>query len=349
MRYLKQLVIILAVSFLGELLHYLIPLPVPASIYGLVLMFLALCTGLIKLSAVRDTGKFLLDIMPVMFIPAAVGLVDSWGFLAPILLPVTVITVVTTVLVMGVAGLVSQGIIRAEGGGSGMKEMLTASAYFGVFLSLGCYMVGLWLKKETGLTVANPLLVAIVLVILVLLAGNIEYSAYYTGAKYLSWLLTPATVCLAIPLYEQLSQLKRHWKAVLAGIFAGSLASLGGILARAVLFGLTHEQYVTLLPKSITAAVGMGVSEELGGVVSVTTAVIAVTGVLGNIIAPAVCRVLRIREPVARGVAIGTASHAIGTVRAMEMGEVEGAMSGLSIAVAGVFTVAAASVFAMLW
>ena len=230
-----------------------------------------------------------------------------------------------------------------------MKELLTTSAYFGVFLSLGCYMVGLWVKKKTKLSFANPMLVAIILVIVVLLAGGIDYDAYYNGAKYLSWLLTPATVCLAIPLYEQLSQLKRHWKAVLTGILAGSLTSLVSILAMSVLFGLTHEQYVTLLPKSITAAVGMGVSEELGGVVSITTAVIAITGVLGNIIAPTVCRLMRIREPVARGVAIGTASHAIGTVRAMEMGEVEGAMSGLSIAVAGVLTVIGASVFAMFW
>lgn len=230
-----------------------------------------------------------------------------------------------------------------------MKELLTTSAYFGVVLSLGCYMLGLWVKKKTKLAIANPLLVSIILVIVVLVAGKIPYDTYFAGAKYLSWLLTPATVCLAIPLYEQLSQLKHHWKAVLSGIIAGTLTSLVSILAMSVLFGLTHEQYVTLLPKSITAAVGMGVSEELGGVVSITTAVIAITGVLGNIIAEGVCKVLRIREPVARGVAIGTASHAMGTTRAMEMGEVEGAMSGLSIAVAGVLTVAGASVFAMFW
>ena len=230
-----------------------------------------------------------------------------------------------------------------------MNELLVTSAYFGVFISLACYMVGLWVKKKLKFGLANPLLIAVVLVMVILLAGKIEYQTYYSGAKYLSWLLTPATVCLAIPLYEQLAQLKRHWKAILAGVFAGSLTSLASILAMAVLFGLTHEQYVTLLPKSITAAVGMGVSEELGGVVSITIAVIAVTGVLGNIIAEGACKLMRIREPIARGVAIGTAAHAMGTTRAMEMGEVEGAMSGLSIAVAGVFTVAAASVFAMFW
>lgn len=112
MRYLKQFTIILLISFLGEVLHYIIPLLIPASIYGLVLMLLALCTGVVKLSSVRETGKFLVDIMPVMFIPAAVGLLESWGILKPVWLPVAVITVVSTVVVMAVSGLVSQLVMR---------------------------------------------------------------------------------------------------------------------------------------------------------------------------------------------------------------------------------------------
>ena len=136
---------------------------------------------------------------------------------------------------------------------------------------------------------------------------------------------------------------------MLAGILSGVLTSLGCVLGMAVLFGLTHETYVTLLPKSITTAIGMGVSEELGGQVSITAAVIIVTGVLGNIIGEGVCKLLRIRNPVARGVALGTSAHAIGTARAMEMGEVEGAMRSLSIAVSGLLTVVGASVFSMFW
>lgn len=230
-----------------------------------------------------------------------------------------------------------------------MKEVLTTSVYFGVTLSLLAYALGLWLKKKFRFGLFNPLLIAIVVTMVVLAGGKIDYESYYAGAKYLSYLLTPATVCLAISLYEQLAQLKRHWKAVLAGILAGTLTSLGSILGMSVLFGLTHEQYVTLLPKSITTAIGIGVSEELGGVVSITAAVIIITGVLGNILGEGVCKLLRIREPVARGVAIGTSSHAIGTSRAMELGEVEGAMSSLSIAVAGLVTVVGASIFAMFW
>lgn len=141
--------------------------------------------------------------------------------------------------------------------------------------------------------------------------------------------------------------MKKNAKAIAAGILSGVLSSLVSVLALAAAFGLSHEEYVTLLPKSITTAIGMGVSEELGGIVTITVAVIIVTGVLGNIIAELVCKIFRIHEPVAKGIAIGSASHAIGTAKAMEMGEVEGAMSSLSIAVSGLLTVIGASVFAM--
>ena len=174
---------------------------------------------------------------------------------------------------------------------------------------------------------------------------NVDYDTYNTGAKYLSWLLTPSTVCLAIPLYEQISLLKKNFAAVAAGIVAGVLASLLSIFIMAKLFGLGHTEYVTLLPKSITTAIGMGVSEELGGYVTITVAVIVITGVIGNIFAELICKIFRINEPIAKGIAIGSASHAIGTAKAMEMGEIEGAMSSLSIAVAGILTVFGATLF----
>ncbi len=229
-----------------------------------------------------------------------------------------------------------------------MNELLTTSVFFGATVSLLAYMLGLWLKRKLKWAMLNPLLIAIVVTMLVVVICRVDYDAYYESAKYISYLLTPATVCLAIPLYEQLSQLRRHWKAVMAGILSGTLTSLLCILGMAMLFGLSHTEYVTLLPKSITTAIGIGVSEELGGTVSITTAAIIVTGVLGNIIGEGVCRLLRIREPVAKGVAMGTSCHAIGTARAMEMGEVEGAMSSLSIAVAGVLTVIGASVSSLM-
>ena len=176
--------------------------------------------------------------------------------------------------------------------------------------------------------------------------SGVSYEVYNEGAKYISYLLTPATVCLAIPLYEQITLLKKNYKAILLGIAAGVITSLCSVLAMAALFRLNHAYYVTLLPKSITTAIAMGVSEELGGYVTLTVAVIIITGLLGNMMGEAVCRIFRIREPIAKGVAMGTSAHAVGTARAIEMGEVEGAISGLSIAVAGLMTVVGASVFA---
>lgn len=229
-----------------------------------------------------------------------------------------------------------------------MKDMLCESVFFGVIISLATYELGNLLKKKWKLAIFNPLLVSVAATILLLLVLDIDYQTYNEGAKYLSYLLTPATICLAIPLYEQILLLKRYAHAILGGILAGVLTSLVSIFVMSWMFGLTHEQYVTLLPKSITTAIGIGVTEELGGMVTITVVSIMITGLLGNIIAETVCRLFRIQEPVARGVAIGSASHAVGTAKAMEMGEIEGAMSSLSIAVAGLMTVVGASVFANL-
>jgi predicted murein hydrolase (TIGR00659 family) len=227
-----------------------------------------------------------------------------------------------------------------------MVEFMQNSAYAGVTISLVAYSIGAALKKKFGFGFFNPLLIAIIVTVLVLLGCNVDYETYNVGAKYLSWFLTPATVCLAIPLYEEWELLKNNAKAVLLGVLAGVITSLLTVFVLAKLMGLSHENYVTLLPKSITTAIGMGVSEELGGYVTITVAVIVITGVIGNIIGEWICKIFRIHEPISKGLAFGTAAHAIGTAKAMELGDVEGAMSSLSIAVAGVLTVLLASVFA---
>lgn len=227
-----------------------------------------------------------------------------------------------------------------------MKEVIVSSAYFGVFISLASYALGMFVKKKTRITVANPLLIAILLVIAALKLFKIDYDAYYSSAKYLSWLLTPATVCLAIPLYCQLKLLKDNFAAIMLGILSGVFSSLVCVLLMSLAFGLGHAEYATLLPKSVTTAIGMGVAEKLGGIPSVSAVVIIITGVLGNMFAEGFLKLIGVREGVAKGVAIGTSSHAIGTSRAMEMGEIEGAMSSLSIVVAGLATALGASVFA---
>lgn len=227
-----------------------------------------------------------------------------------------------------------------------MHDFFANSVYFGVLLSLSTYGIGVMLKKRFKCSLLNPLLVAIVLSIGFLKLFQIEYDIYNEGAKQISYLLTPATVCLAVPLYEQFEALKKNYKAILAGIGSGVVMSLFSVWALANLFRLDYASYVTFLPKSITTAIGMVISEELGGYVALTVVIIVLTGVVGSMIADVVCKIFKIEEPIAKGIGIGTSSHAMGTTKAMEMGEVEGAMSSLSIVVAGILTVIGANVFA---
>ena len=229
-----------------------------------------------------------------------------------------------------------------------MNALVQNCACFGVFLCLGAYFLAVRINRRWKSPLTNPLLLAVACVIAVLVLCRVDYTVFRDSAGPLSYLLTPATVSLAIPLYRQLEQLRRHARAIVLGVLSGVLTSSLSILAMSALFGLSHAHYVTLLPKSVTTAIGMSLSSELGGAAAITVTAIVVTGILGNCMAVFMCRLFRITEPVARGIAIGTASHALGTSKAIELGEVEGAMSGLSIAVAGLMTVVAAQVFAML-
>ena len=226
-----------------------------------------------------------------------------------------------------------------------IQQFFQNSVYFGVVLSLSTYGIGMLLKRKFKLALFNPLLIRIFLTIAFLVVFRIDYKTYNEGARYISYLLTPSTVCLAVPLYEQFDLLKKNCRAVIIGIVSGVISSLTGIFLLALLFKMDHSAYVTLLPKSITTAIGIGVVQELKGYVPVTVTVIVITGVFGNIAAETVLKLFRITEPVAKGIAIGTSSHAMGTAKAMELGDVEGAMSSLSIVVSGLLTVVGAAVW----
>lgn len=220
-----------------------------------------------------------------------------------------------------------------------MERFFIESAFFSLFVSLFAYQIGLYLKKRTGFALFNPLLIAVLLVILLLSLLDIEYESYQKGTTILSMLLTPATICLAVPLYEQVHLLKKHFAAVLTGVISGAIGSMASVAVLSILFNLSHTHYVTLLPKSITTAIGMDISQEFGGIVTITVTVIIITGIIGNVLAQPLCKLFHIHHPIAKGIAIGSSSHAIGTVKAMEMGEIEGAMSSLAIVVSGIITV----------
>ena len=229
-----------------------------------------------------------------------------------------------------------------------MNDFVQSSAMFGVVISLVGYEIGIWIQRKSKLQYMNPLLVSIILVMLFLKIGDIDYSSYQNSAKYLSYLLTPATVCLAIPMYEKLQLLKKNIGAIFGGVFIGTVTSLLLVFGIAILCNMTKTEYITLLPKSITTAIGMGVVEKSGGYIAIIVPVIILTGISGNVTAEWGCKVFKITNPIAKGVAIGTSAHALGTARAIEMGKIEGAMSSLAIVVAGIMTVILAPVFEML-
>lgn len=230
-----------------------------------------------------------------------------------------------------------------------MNELLKDSVYFGFVLTLLAYWLGTLAAKKIRFSLCNPLLIATVLVVVFLLVFHIEVETYQKGANYLQHFLTPSTVCLAVPLYRKLQVLKDNLAAILAGVLSGCLASALGILFLCRLAGLDEILYRSMLPKSITTAMALGVAEKLQAMSSITIIGIMVAGFTGAIMAPVMFRIFRIQDPVAQGLAIGTCSHALGTSRAVEIGEIQGAMSGLAIVVAGVITVVLAPIMAGLW
>lgn len=219
-----------------------------------------------------------------------------------------------------------------------MKDVI-ASPVFGVLISIIAYLIGYSLKKRFKLSIFNPLLIAIIILVLVLLIFKIDYDDYNNGGEVISFFLAPSTVSLALPLYKKFELFKKNAIPILVGIICGSLTEIVSVVTLSRLFNLSEELTISLIPKSITTPIGMALSEELGGLPSITVMAIIITGILGSIIGPFLDKILKINDSVAMGIAMGNSSHAVGTARAMEIGEVEGAMSSLTIAIAGVVTV----------
>ena len=227
-----------------------------------------------------------------------------------------------------------------------MNELLQTSSYFGLALTLLMYWISYKISQKTKVPVLNPILVASIIIIVILLVFNIDYETYETGASLLSVLLTPATICYAVPLYRQIEVLKKNVAAIIISVLCGSFSSVVMVFIFSMIFGFDHQIYTSLLPKSVTTAIGIGLSQEMGGLTAITIAAIMLTGIFGGIAAVGICRLFHITNPVAKGLAIGTSSHAVGTSKAIELGEVEGAMSGLAIVISGLMTVLWASIAA---
>lgn len=219
-----------------------------------------------------------------------------------------------------------------------MNEFLSQLPLFSLVLTLGTYQIGLLLQKKWKTPLLNPLLISVALIVAVLLVTGFSVEQYQLDMKIFSWLITPATVSLAVPLYEHMQKLKKNLPAILAGVAAGAITGLFSVFGLCALFSLDRQTTISLLPKSITTAIGMVISGQNGGIEALTSLVIAFTGILGSIAGPGLCKLLKLDHPIAQGVAFGTSAHVVGTAKASELGSIQGAVSSLSLAVAGILT-----------
>ena len=218
-------------------------------------------------------------------------------------------------------------------------EIISNNMFFGIFISLIAFEIGLFIYKKTKLPIFNPLLTATILIIYFLKIFNIDFDTYNNGGQFINIFLGPATIVLAVPLYKKLNLLKENFLPIFSGILVGSLVSVLSVISIATFLGLDNSLTVSLLSKSVTTPIGIEITNSLGGSSSITVLAIVLSGIIGAIVGPTVFKVLKINNPISRGISLGTASHAVGTSTALEIGEQEGAMSSLSIGVAGIVTV----------
>jgi putative effector of murein hydrolase len=218
-----------------------------------------------------------------------------------------------------------------------MKELLSIGI-LPLFVTLGAYQIGLFCQKKLKTAIANPILISVILVLGFMTLAGMPNADYQAGMTKFSWLLTPATVCLAIPMYQHFQTLRRNLPAIFLGIAAGAVGCLGMVMLWALLPGIDRALAISLLPKSVTSAIGVPLCEMAGGIGSVTTAAIILTGIIANMLGDLCCKLFRLTDPIAQGVAFGTSGHVIGTAKANERSELTGAVSSLSLVVAGLLT-----------
>lgn len=219
-----------------------------------------------------------------------------------------------------------------------MKDIIS-SPVFGVLISIIAYKIGEFIKSKFKLAIFNPLLIAIAIVVAFLSLSNITYEDYSKGGEIISFFLAPATIALALPLYKKFDLFKKNAVPIIVGIVCGAVSGIICVIGLSKIFNLSDELTISLIPKSVTTPIGMAISEQMGGMPSITVIVVIITGIVGSIIGPILNKTLKINDKVAMGIAMGNASHAVGTSKAMEIGETEGAMSSLTIAIAGIITV----------
>lgn len=227
-------------------------------------------------------------------------------------------------------------------------DMITNSPLFGVIISLVAFEIGMFIFKKTKIALFNPLLIATIIVMIFLKYLNVPVKNYMLGGDLILFFLAPATVVLAIPLFQKIDLLKKHFVPIIGGGIIGAFTAIISVIVIGKILGINHELLLSFMPKSITTPIGIEVSKMVGGIPSITVFAIIITGITGNVTAPFIYSVFKVKHPIAKGLGLGISSHAVGTSRAIEMGEIEGAMSALSIVIAGILTIVLAPVVSSL-
>lgn len=218
-------------------------------------------------------------------------------------------------------------------------SILTDNIFFGIIISLLAFEGGLFISRKFKFPLFNPLLIAIISIITFLLVFDIDFEKYDNGAKFINMFLGPATVILAVPLYKHINLLKQNFIPIIIGILIGSFVGIISVIVLCFIFAFENIITISLLSKSVTTPIGIEITNQLGGLAPITVLSIVVSGIIGSVIGPSICNIFKIKNEIAVGIAIGTASHAVGTTKALELGETQGAMSSLSIGIAGLITV----------
>lgn len=337
---LTELSLIFALCLAGEGIAALLPVAFPASVISMLLLMALLLTGVVKERRIQTVSRFLVTNMGLIFHPLLSGDHGICGG------PEGPGPALSGRYLSDYAGGLSGGRLdgpaadaaEQKGGRGVMFEAVTSSPFFGLALTLGCWCLGVELQRRTGLLICNPVLVASLLVIGALTVLRVPLECYNAGGGLVKLMLGPATAVLALNIYQQRQVLREHFLPVLAGCLAGSAASMGSVLLLCRLFRAEEMLAASMLPKSVTTAIALGISESGGGIPGITAAAVVITGVEGAMLAPLFARCFRITDPVAEGVAIGASSHAVGTSKALEIGPLQGAMSSIAICVCGIFT-----------
>jgi len=308
-----QLMILFVISLIGEGISSFFHLPIPGSIIGLMLLFLALQFKWLRTRHVNMVGNFLLANMTILFLPPAVGIMEKFDVIAPYLLPIVLIVF-----------------------------------FAAIALSILAYLVGMLIYRRFPHPLTTPLLLSAIFIIIFLKATGISYQDYYQGGVYLNNLIVPSTVALGIPLYKSFHLMKHHARSILFGSLLAVVVNTSFTAIVAKIFGMDFFLAISLFPKSVTTAMAVGITEKLQGLTTVTLVVVVATGILTSVIGPTLLKLLKIDDPVAVGLSLGGTGHAVGTGTAFRYGSVAGAMGGLAIGITGILYVFVSPIVASL-